>query len=81
MEWKHVESTVKPEEFDTVSSKKWNYIRKNITSEKTDDILMYKYDQAKVLKEDWDIFLEVSDNISRVADLEDAVIELAELIG
>ena len=41
----------------------------------------YVYDELKVLKSDWALFLAVADSESRIADCEDALIELAEIIG
>lgn len=85
MNWRKAESTIRPAELDTTSSRKFNYVRKNIVEEQRETeqgtITMYVYDELKVAKADWELFETVSDSAERIADVEDAVIELAELIG
>ena len=85
MNWKKAESTVRPAELDTTSSRKFNYVRKNIVEEQRETeqgtITMYVYDELKVAKADWELFETVSESAIRISEVEDAVIELAELIG
>ena len=85
MNWKKAESANRPAELDTTSSKKYNYVRKNITEEQRETeegtMTFYVYDELKVLKSDWALFLAVADSESRIADCEDALVELAEIIG
>ena len=85
MNWKKAESANRPAELDTTSSKKYNYVRKNITEEQRETeegtMTFYVYDELKVLKSDWTLFLAVADSESRIADCEDALVELAEIIG
>ena len=85
MNWRKAESTTRPAELDTTSSRKYNYVRKNIVEEQRETeqgtITMYVYDELKVAKADWELFETVSDSAIRISEVEDAVIELAELIG
>lgn len=61
MEWYIAESTVMPLEQDLTSSKIYNYVRRNITTKTVDDVMMYVYEECKVLKEDWDLFMSIMD--------------------
>ena len=74
--WSRVESTDRPSELDTTSSKVYNYVRRNIeekTKEEEDGriITYYEYYEEKVNKEIWELYV-------RVSDLEDALCELSE---
>ena len=64
MEWKKVESMTEPSEYDFTSSKKYNYIHKNIeTVEREHDgetYIVYVYDEAKVNKDDWQLYLDLT---------------------
>ena len=64
MEWKKVESMTEPSEYDFTSSKKYNYIHKNIeTVEREHDgetYTVYVYDEAKVNKDDWQLYLDLT---------------------
>ena len=86
MNWKKAESAERPVELDTSSSKTVNYVRKNIVEvehEQPDGttIVMFEYDELAVPKGDWLLFNELSESATRITDVEDAVIELAEMIG
>ena len=86
MIWKKAESAERPIELDTTSSKTVNYVRKNIVEVKREQpdgtsMTMYEYDELAVPKADWLLFNELSDSATRITDVEDAVIELAEMIG
>ena len=86
MNWKKTESAVRPSELDVASSKTVNYVRKNITEVEREQpggttMTMYEYDELAVPKEDWLLFNELSESATRITDVEDAVIELAEMIG
>lgn len=71
MEWKKVESMTMPSEYDLTSSKKYNYIHRNIEEvEREHDgekYTVYTYEEAKVLKEDWGLF---QDLLQAQADIE-----------
>lgn len=71
MNWYHSESATRPLETDTTSSKKYNYVRRNITevqrTESEETITMYEYDECKILKEDWGLYEETAQN---TADIE-----------
>lgn len=85
MEWKHAESTIRPAELDTTSSRKFNYVRKNIVEEQRETeqgtITMYEFDELAVPKADWLLFNGLSESTTRIAEAEDAIIELAGIIG
>ena len=86
MNWKKAESAERPAELDTTSSKTVNYVRKNITEVEREQpdgskMTMYEYDELEVPKADWLLFNEMSESATRITDVEDAVIELAEMIG
>lgn len=60
MEWYNVKGLTKPEETDITSSKKYNYIRKDI-EESTEEIegetmTVFTWKECKILKEDWVLF-------------------------
>ena len=62
-EWYRSESTVMPEETDLTSSKVYNYVRRNIEEEEREDeegntITMYVFEEMKVPKESWGMYLE-----------------------
>jgi len=82
--WKIAENgnSVKPETFDTTSSKKWNYIRKEFELiEATDDMPEHwKWLENKISKEDWETYQNVMEHGQALDDVYDALTELAEII-
>lgn len=65
MNWYKSESATLPLEIDTESSKVYNYVRQNIEevekeNEDGETVTAYTYDEAKVLKEDWGLYLDLS---------------------
>lgn len=89
------QSTARPETIDTTSSKKYNYVRKNITEITNEDgAVMYEYEEAKIAKEDWDEYydsimkdLEIAElkainakMESDVTDLQNAIVEIYETL-
>ena len=86
MNWKKTESAERPAELDTTSSKTVNYVRKKITEVEREQpdgttMVMFEYEELAVPKADWLLFNELSESATRITDVEDAVIELAEMIG
>ena len=79
--WRKSESKIKPVLIDTTSSQAVVYVRKNIEEVTRDDETLYVYDEQEVKKEDWDLYKTVLDNSSELADIEDALVEIANLIG
>ncbi|MCR4618776.1 MAG: hypothetical protein K5669_11415 [Lachnospiraceae bacterium] len=63
MEWYKVESASMPEEVDTTSSKRYNYVRKDIEEcqreENGDTLTIYEYLECKVPKDSWSIYSEL----------------------
>lgn len=77
--WYKATSTAVPELLDITSSKKYVYVRKNVTERTTEDeMTVYEYDEMKIPKEVYGIFEQNILSESRIADIEDAI---AEIIG
>lgn len=62
MEWKTSQSADRPEEFDTTSSKVYNYARRNIVEDTIEDtgggtMTVYNYEELKVAKESWPFYI------------------------
>lgn len=80
--WYSAEGTTRPENIDTTSSKKWNYVRKDIhTEERTDEMTgeaytVYVWLEMKIAKENWELYLTAVSNEARLADVEEAITEL-----
>lgn len=79
MQWQHSESTVKPAKADDTLSKRYTYIRKNITeTTRTDqegnETIFYEYDEALIPKEDYyEISACLEGTQGKTSDLEDRV--------
>ena len=65
-EWYRSESTVMPEETDLTSSKVYNYVRRNIEEEEGNTITMYVFEEMKVPKESWGMYLETIQNTANI---------------
>ena len=83
--WNTCESKTRPELLDQASSKKYNYIRQDIREVARQgeggEEVYYVYLEKKVLKEDWETYVQIITNGKDIADINDALIELAALIG
>lgn len=60
--WINAESNVKPAEQDTTSSKVYNYDRRNIKQSEIENedgtkVVIFSYEENKILKSDWDNYL------------------------
>lgn len=58
MNWYKSESATYPLEVDTTSSKKYNYVRRNITEVVKEGVTYYEFEELKIAKEDWGLYLE-----------------------
>lgn len=71
MEFYKSESLTRPLEIDTESSKVYNYVRQNIEEEEREEngetVTVYVYDECKVPKEAWGLYLDTMQN---TADIE-----------
>lgn len=81
--WYKSESMTSPTLTDTVSSKKWVYIRRHVKTEIREDSFgneytVYVYEEQKILKENYPIYLGETNNSNRLDDIEDV---LAEIMG
>ena len=52
------QSSVKPELIDSTSSKKYVYLRKDITEIQQEEATMYEYNEAKLTKKEYEQYLE-----------------------
>ena len=64
MNWKTVQSTARPLEIDTTSSRLVNYVRKNIHTVQIPDMdgserTVFEYDELEVNKESWPLYLQL----------------------
>ena len=75
--WKRVRGSL-PQEYDTTSSEVYNYARRNIEQVKEDGATIYEYDELKVRKEDWGIFMETVTNSQDIADNREGIMETYE---
>lgn len=59
MNWKIVQSTERPHEIDTTSSKVVNYVRRNIHTIEIDGEEIYEYEELEVGKDVWLLYQEL----------------------
>ena len=64
MNWKTVQSTARPLDQDTTSSKTVNYARRNIHMVQVEDMdgqerTVYEYEELTVAKESWEMYLQL----------------------
>ena len=78
--WRKAESKIKPMLIDTTSSNTVVYVRKNIEEVTRDEETLFVYDEQEVKKEDWELYQSILANTSDIADVQDALIELASII-
>ena len=79
---------IRPKDLETTISKFYNYVRKDIVEteqvyEPTGETMkVYDYLEAKVLKEDWDLFTEIMNNTDKIdansSDISDTMEGLTE---
>ncbi len=67
--YKKSQSTEQPSKLDTTSSKKYIYLRKNISKleiadENNTSRILYEYDEAKLSKDNYQNYLKELENIS-----------------
>lgn len=85
MDWKWHESSAESiPAVDETSSKVFVYVRKNIeriTKENEDGttVELWKYQEKKVLKSDWDVYKDVLTNSEGIAENGSGLIDIAEL--
>ena len=75
--------SIKPEVLDTISSKKWNYIRKNFELiESTEEVPEHwQWLETKIDKDDWELYEEILGHDEALDDVYAALTELAEIIA
>ena len=78
------QSTVKPEPVDTTSSKTVVYIRQNIIAVQKDDTTLFEYDEAKLTKDEYKVYLaelETQDTLETIENLKTENKALNEQVG
>lgn len=87
--WYHAENgdAVKPKSMDTTSSKVYNYIRKDfefIEEERNGAEILrpahWEWLEQKILKADWETYMQVANHDVSISDLENGLIEIAEML-
>ena len=78
--------SVKPADVDSTSSKVYVYVRKDFTlipaqgEGEHANPEHWEWLEQKVKKEDWELYQTVTGHTSELSDVEDALMELAEMI-
>lgn len=80
--------SIKPHSTDTTSSKKWNYLRKDFTfvdpqTDEHGEVINpghWEWMETKILKSDWETIQKVLAHDTTLDDVQNALIELAEMI-
>lgn len=67
MNWYYSESMNRPNETDTTSSKVYNYVRRNIEEVTVDGETKYTWEECKIPKENWELYLQ---NEQQAADID-----------
>jgi len=85
--WYEVEfGSEKPDQIDNTSSKVYVYVRKDLEeTERIDEmtgetIKFWKGLEQKIKKEDWEIYRELIKSESDITDLQEALVELYEIV-
>ena len=77
--WYKSQSGAKPKTVDNDSSRVYVYVRKNIIEKTMEDgSTFFEYDEIKVPKEIFDIFLSQAESDERLSEIENVI---AEIIG
>lgn len=79
MVWRISESTIKPLEIDTTSSKRYIYFRRDISEKKyteESDVTVYQYMEAKVDKVEYEKNKSLYDAELSIMDIEQAITEM-----
>lgn len=79
--WYEAEYSVRPDEVDEVSSSSYVYVRRNIQAVQKEDDTVYTCEEQAVPKANWELYKKVLGHSAELADVEDALVELAGLIG
>lgn len=67
----------RPQRVEANISKKWVYVRRNIERyQVSDEAYGYRYEEIKIPKEIYDIFVAQESAESRIADIEEAITEI-----
>lgn len=75
--WEIVHSDTEPIAIDRESSKVYDYFRKNIELiTKEDGGIGYRYEEMKVDKSLYEIMISQFDNLERLNDIEEAIVEI-----
>jgi len=78
--WYESESIIKPLEVDETSSEVYVYVRKDIEEVEKEDEKVFHYIEQKIKKEDWELYKKVNGHSTELSEVEDALMELAEIV-
>jgi len=78
--WIKAESKDKPSMIDESTSEVYVYVRKDIEEFEREEETFYSYLEQKIKKEDWSLYESILSNTSDISDVQDALIELAEMV-
>lgn len=75
LNYRKSQSSVYPELIDTTSSKKCVYLRKNVVEKQSEDMngeiyTYYEYDEAKLIKEEYEQYLVEMNSAETLEDIE-----------
>ena len=81
--WYKAEYTERPLDVDTKSSATVAYVRKDIIHVDGTEVKDARWEcmEQTVPQEDWELYALLMEQKSEVSDIEDALMELAEMIG
>jgi len=84
--WRDVEYNEKPSLVDSDSSSMYVYVRKDIQKiNRTTDTgvteTLYTCKEQLILKSDWEMYKNIISSQDAIKDMQDALIELASIIG
>lgn len=79
--WQVIESDVCPNIEDTTSSRIYNYVRRNVKEVEREEKTVFVYEEMKVPKEAWELYLENKSLQEQLTEQADAICELAEIIA
>ena len=83
--WHKSENTIRPAQLDTSSSKVYNIITKNVEEvtyidDEGKEATKFVYDEAFILKEDWEVYESILQNKSDLQDIAEALDILTTIV-
>ena len=83
--WHKSENTIRPAQLDKSSSKVYNIITKNVEEvtyidDEGKETTKFVYDEAFILKEDWEVYESILQNKSDMQDIAEALDILTTIV-